>query len=326
MHERWLVDVRSARAVARPAAGGVGGAARFRRPLLPAAHPDVTNQRRGPEARGFRLRVCEAEGKEEDGAVSGGAPAAGTRRVPLALAAAIAEEARVGLAPACLRLAVAGSIRRGRPDVGDVELVAVPRMTPAQPDLFGTPAARPTSCTPWPRRCWPSASWPTAWTRMAAPRSARSSSGWCSAARPAELPLDLFAVTPPAQWGVILALRTGPGAFSTRLVTARRFGGGLPEGYRVREGALWDGERRVETPEEADLFAALGLPWLTPAQRTDTVRPVRRGGAWGWHDPAAGPGHPPPVSPARRPRSRAGRPGAGGRDRPPAVSDGSAGA
>jgi hypothetical protein len=41
----------------------------------------------------------------------------------------------------------------------------------------------------------------------------------------------------------------------------------------------------VETPEETDLFAALGLPWLPPARRTDTVRPVRRAGGWDWHDP-----------------------------------------
>ena len=60
----------------------------------------------------------------------------------------------------------------------------------------------------------------------------------------------------------------------------------MPEGFRVRDGALWDGERLVATPEEADLFAVLGLPWLEPERRTDTVRPIRRAGAWDWHDPA----------------------------------------
>ena len=86
---------------------------------------------------------------------------------------------------------------------------------------------------------------------------------------------------------VLLAAPTRPGAFSTRLVTARRYGGGMPEGFRMREGALWDGERSVETLEEANLFAALGLPWLPPERRTDTVRPVRRDGVWAWHDPGA---------------------------------------
>jgi hypothetical protein len=62
----------------------------------------------------------------------------------------------------------------------------------------------------------------------------------------------------------------------------------MPEDFRVRDGALWDGDRRVATPEEADLFAAPGLPWLPPQRRTDTARPVRRAGGWDWHDPAAG--------------------------------------
>ena len=39
----------------------------------------------------------------------------GKRRVPLAFARAVAEEARARLAPACERLEIAGSIRRGGP-------------------------------------------------------------------------------------------------------------------------------------------------------------------------------------------------------------------
>jgi hypothetical protein len=54
----------------------------------------------------------------------------------------------------------------------------------------------------------------------------------------------------------------------------------------VRDGALWDGARLVETLEEVDLFAALRLPWPPPERRTDTVCPVRRAGGWDWHDPA----------------------------------------
>ena len=91
----------------------------------------------------------------------------------------------------------------------------------------------------------------------------------------------------------------------------------MPEGYRVRDGALWDGERLVETPEEADLFAALGLPWLPPERRTDTVRPSAAR--------AAGPGTTRPAPPApdrgrrcERPHGRRGGPPArAGGGRPP---------
>lgn len=77
--------------------------------------------------------------------------------------------------------------------------------------------------------------------------------------RAGTLPLDLFAVTPPAQWGAIVTIRTGPGGFSRRLVTSRLYGGGMPVGMREHEGALWAGGRLVETPEEEDFFHALGL-------------------------------------------------------------------
>ncbi|HEX2516441.1 MAG TPA: hypothetical protein VH257_17170, partial [Chloroflexota bacterium] len=134
-----------------------------------------------------------------------------------------------------------------------------------------------------------------------------------------ELPLDLFAVTGPAQWGVILTVRTGPGAFSTRLVTARRYGGGMPEGFRVRDGALWDGERLVATPEEADLFAALGLPWLPPSGAPTPCAPSAGTGSGGGTIPPrpellAREG--PPVGPSRSAERGACR-GAGARARLP---------
>ena len=83
------------------------------------------------------------------------------------------------------------------------------------------------------------------------------------------LPLDLFAVTPPAQWGAIVTIRTGSAGFTHRLVTPRLYGGGMPVGMYQHDGALWDGGCLVETPEEEDFFRALGLVWLPPERRTD---------------------------------------------------------
>jgi DNA polymerase/3'-5' exonuclease PolX len=50
-------------------------------------------------------------------------------------ALAIAERVHDALAPFCSRISLAGSLRRQRPQVKDVELVAVPIQEPA--DLFG---------------------------------------------------------------------------------------------------------------------------------------------------------------------------------------------
>jgi DNA polymerase/3'-5' exonuclease PolX len=48
---------------------------------------------------------------------------------------AIAEQCRAVLAPFCARIEIAGSIRRGKPQVKDIELVAMPRQVPT--GLFG---------------------------------------------------------------------------------------------------------------------------------------------------------------------------------------------
>lgn len=58
------------------------------------------------------------------------------RRLPLNQAERLAEELVELLRPACERIAVAGSIRRRKADIGDIELVAVPKDEEAL-DLFG---------------------------------------------------------------------------------------------------------------------------------------------------------------------------------------------
>ena len=62
-----------------------------------------------------------------------------TTRIALMEATGLAGELVALLQPACERIEIAGSIRRQRPDVGDVELVVVPRLK-APLGLFGEPA------------------------------------------------------------------------------------------------------------------------------------------------------------------------------------------
>jgi len=80
--------------------------------------------------------------------------------------------------------------------------------------------------------------------------------------------VDIFIVTPPAQWGVIFTLRTGPADFNTHIVTQRAHGGLMPTGMRVANGQLWSHGELVSTPEEADYFQAIGLPTWDPQHRT----------------------------------------------------------
>jgi DNA polymerase (family 10) len=201
-------------------------------------------------------------------------------RVPLAQAEAVAEAALALLAPACERVEVAGSIRRRKADVGDVELVAVPKLEPVT-DLFGAVTGQRDLLH---ERCAALLAEGVFAHRLGVdgkrsfgPKSKRlrfTHDG-------APFPLDLFVVTPPAQWGAVFTIRTGPGDFSKRLVTSRLQYPGyglMPAGMREHEGSLWDGGRPVPTPEEGDFFAALGLAWLPPELRTDDAVLVRRGG------------------------------------------------
>lgn len=58
-------------------------------------------------------------------------------KFPRSVADQVLAELLPALAPCCHRLEVAGSYRRGRSEVGDVELVFVPVMRQVRTDLFG---------------------------------------------------------------------------------------------------------------------------------------------------------------------------------------------
>jgi DNA polymerase/3'-5' exonuclease PolX len=81
--------------------------------------------------------------------------------------------------------------------------------------------------------------------------------------------LDLFAVIPPAQWGVIFAIRTGDADYSHWLVQQ-----GWPQGIKVEDGRLVmrgafpSGIEYLDTPEERDVFEMLEVPWIEPRLRT----------------------------------------------------------
>lgn len=190
-------------------------------------------------------------------------------RVPLVDAWLTAQLLLAALAPGCERIEIAGSIRRRRPDVGDIELVAIPRLRiePAPGSLFDGPGtveidelAERIDALRGHGILVAAEDHPARGQRYAKLRHVASG-----------LQVDLFSVRPPAQWGVIFLIRTGPAAYSQWLVTeARR------RGFHVTGGALHRGGMGcntepcdvVETPEEQDVFAALGMGYVRPEHRS----------------------------------------------------------
>lgn len=204
-------------------------------------------------------------------------------RVPLAHAEELAHEVVGLLSASCERIAIAGSIRRRRPDVGDIEIVCVPRIETQTRvvDLFGTEETEELDLLN--ARCVGLLPDGTLDNRL--DKNGRVAFG----AKYKRLlyqgfPLDVFSTTPD-QWGVIFLLRTGPAEFNQQLVLKRSQGGWLTRGYFFKDGRLWklpapyDAElaefaRPVPTFEEEDVFAALGYAYVPPEERSGNRRPA----------------------------------------------------
>ncbi len=170
------------------------------------------------------------------------------------------------LAEACERVEIAGSVRRRKGEVHDLEVVAIPRRVPIT-DMWGEAVGSMDQMAELIDHLILSG-------RVLAPRAVEvhrkdgstEVQQRMGAAYKAlvyrGMPVDLF-ITDAERWGCIFALRTGPGDWNTRLVTdcKRWF-------RRVEDGRVLHLGRVVPTPEEADFFRALGVPWLEPWERS----------------------------------------------------------
>ena len=157
-------------------------------------------------------------------------------------ATAIAERVKALLAPHCDGIEIAGSIRRRKPDVGDIEIVAIPK--PYDVGLFASGIAPIISAWPKVR-----GELPCKYTQRLLPDG---------------IALDLFFAT-PENWGLIFAIRTGSADYSHHVLAH----GWSVRGFKSIEGVLHNSAGRpVATPEEEDLFRLAGVPLVPPEQRT----------------------------------------------------------
>ena len=161
---------------------------------------------------------------------------------PLELAFDAAHLFVANVAPWVEQICIAGSIRRKlwgeeQQTVGDVEIVAIPKMR--EIGLPGLCVRRENML--WERveaiyKPWVGVDkngkeyirWGEKYRKIAIPAPGDTD----------YLPCDVFLAN-KQNFGLILAIRTGPSAFSKMLVTPRRYGGLLPEGYVVRDGYLF---------------------------------------------------------------------------------------
>lgn len=152
----------------------------------------------------------------------------------------IAERVKAELEPHCERIEIAGSIRRKKPEVKDIEIVAIPK--PYETGLFASGIA--TVVNQWAKV---KGELPCKYTQRVLPEGIK---------------LDLF-FAEPENWGLILAIRTGSAEFSHQVLAVRW----VQLGYKSVDGHLTANGRRVPIREEADLFSRLRMDWIEPEKR-----------------------------------------------------------
>jgi DNA polymerase/3'-5' exonuclease PolX len=194
----------------------------------------------------------------------------GTGKIPLEEAQKLAEDIRQQLLPACNRLEVAGSVRRQKPEVGDIELVAVPidgpgELSKGQRTLFMESNAGPSPTVIQDRlRALIKEGYLTEGPRNKAGSKSPFGPRYMKTIHAASgIQLDLFVVLPPAAFGVVYLIRTGSADYSHEFVTRIQ-----EKGYRSLDGHLEDKDgRTIPTPEEKDVYQAVGIEWIPPELR-----------------------------------------------------------
>lgn len=186
----------------------------------------------------------------------------GDKRFPRSFAMGVAEEIVGSLRPSCLRIEVAGSLRRGKASVGDVEIVYVPISVsrPAGGDLF----SREVAYLPDDRISEMEASGVLARRLNKAGRQTFGDKNKLMLHVPSGIPVDLFSTTEEAWWNYLVC-RTGPAELNQRIASAA-----LGRGWRWNPygAGFTDGDGRVyPVSRERDVFELVGLPYAEPKDR-----------------------------------------------------------
>lgn len=164
--------------------------------------------------------------------------------MPYKEAKEIADKILLLLSPHCYRIEIAGSIRREKNIVGDVEIVCIPK--PYQTGLFQDGIAQVVS----------------QWQKV----KGELEYGKCKYTQrilPEGIKLDLF-FAEEGNWGLIFAIRTGSAEYSHKVLA----NGWVKRGYKSEGGYLTQNGKTYEVREEKDLFERLGIQYVEPKHRT----------------------------------------------------------
>jgi DNA polymerase/3'-5' exonuclease PolX len=177
----------------------------------------------------------------------------------------VAKEIISILQPACVVISLAGSLRRNKPQVHDVDLVVYPKMDAltnnSQMDIFGG---------------IPAFSHPTALDDILMGRGWGEIRYGCYPGmltlqnRGGEIPVELYFTQPDgSNLGALLQMRTGSAEFNISLAERAKK---LRLNYRAGYG-VFAGEKCIAQTEE-EIFMALGITYIPPERRDRDFRMI----------------------------------------------------
>ena len=179
------------------------------------------------------------------------------------------------LSPLCERIEVAGSVRRQKPRVKDIEILAVPKVDKSfnlfgevadQSDLLlNTLKSEVEHGDVWAKR-------PSVTGRYSFGRQNK-----LLVHQPSGIPVDIFTTT-MENWGMAMVVRTGPTQFNITMMSRFRelrmrghaYGGVTKLGPHGSEGSE---RERIICPDEETVFRLLGWNWIHPTQRDLVGKP-----------------------------------------------------
>ena len=176
-------------------------------------------------------------------------------------ARAVGEDLVRLLAPYCERIEIAGSIRRQRHQVKDIELLCVSQVASSL-DMFGEVTTNHYALDavldsmvadgPVLRKRLNKRGLPTYGSQNKLLTHVKTG-----------IPVDVFSTT-AENWGMALVVRTGSKEFNVRMMSRFRELGMRGHAY----GGVTDRNGNdVECPDEATVFGLLGWPWIPPGER-----------------------------------------------------------
>lgn len=176
-----------------------------------------------------------------------------TQKIPIEKALELAFELAYLIKPLCQKFEIAGSVRRGEEQCGDIEIVCIPHLKGYThgKDLFGIPK------TSYLNRV-------INWIDTNEDSTRIKGGPKYQKIEYKGVPVDIF-MTSREEFGRMLAIRTGPAEYSKKM--AARW---VQLGYHGKDGKLiheQTGERAGPFPTEESFFEFLGWNYIKPEAR-----------------------------------------------------------